>query len=84
MEDYSHTWCCPTFRPKITIVVRDIRCIDVGDLATTTDPVAHTTTRTYDEVSRLLMQIDPLGQMTWYTYDAGSRLTQVDDTADPR
>jgi YD repeat-containing protein len=55
------------------------RRADAGDLATTTDPLGHTTTRTYDEVSRLLMQTDPLGRLTWYTYDLLNRLSTVAD-----
>ena len=38
------------------------RCEDAEDLATTTDPLGHTTTRTYDEFSRLATQTDPLGR----------------------
>ena len=51
------------------------RCIDAGDLATVTDPLGHTTTRTYDAVSRLVTQTDPLGRLTWYTYDLLNRLS---------
>jgi len=44
-------------------VLRFPRGLDAGDLATTTDPLGHTTTRTYDTVSRLLMQTDPLARV---------------------
>jgi len=43
---------------------------------TSTDPLGHATTRTYDAVSRLATQTDPLGRLTWYTYDRQTRLAQ--------
>jgi YD repeat-containing protein len=38
---------------------------DLVHLATITDPLGHTTTRTCDAVSRRSTQTDPLGRVTW-------------------
>jgi YD repeat-containing protein len=51
--------------------------LDLDHLATVTDPLGHTTTRTYDAVSRLVTQTDPLGRLTWYTDDLVHRLGPI-------
>lgn len=40
-------------------------------------PRGHTTTRTYDGLSRLATQTGPMGRLTWFTYDGLDRLTSA-------
>jgi YD repeat-containing protein len=52
---------------------------DLAHLATITDPLGRTTTRTYEAVSRLSTQTDPLGRLTWHTDDLLKRLSMIAD-----
>ena len=48
---------------------------NLGDLLTSTDPLNHTTTNTYNANQDLLSTTDPLGHTTSYTYDANGNKT---------
>src|SRR6185437_8392531 len=48
-----------------------------GDVVTSTDPLSHTTTNTYDSNRNLLSTTDPLQHTTSYTYDANGNRTST-------
>ena len=49
----------------------------MGDLLSSTDPLGHTTTNTYDANHNLISTTDPLGHTTTYTYDANGNKTST-------
>ncbi|MBP1777791.1 MAG: hypothetical protein H6Q86_3802 [candidate division NC10 bacterium] len=62
---------CGTLHP----IMRDVasydswRVANAADLAAVNDPLRHTTTRTHDEVSRLVILSDSLDRSLWHTSD---------------
>jgi len=47
----------------------------MGDVLSSTDPLSHTTTNTYNVNQNLLSATDPLGHTTGYTYDSNGNKT---------